>query len=171
MINPSTLIQLKAFARQDGLFLGLYWTVSFALTMMIPESALGSLMALSTPFFMGWRLCAFRDKALDGVISFRRGFAYCVYSVLYASLVFALAQYIYFRFLDNGNFMSIMNNGVNAIEEVYKQQNIDTSELHKAVESMGKVTPMEWTFAIMMQNIFLGALLGLPVAAVCTKKA
>jgi len=171
MINPATLIQLKAFARQDGLLLGLFWTASFALTMMSPQSVLGNMLALSTPFFMGWRLCKFRDNALDGVISFRRGLAYCVYSVLYASIVFAFVQYVYFRFLDNGNFMSIMNNGVTAIEEIYKQQNIDTTELKKAVESMSQVTPIEWTFVLMMQNIFLGALLSLPVAAICTKRA
>lgn len=30
MINPEEIIQLKAFARQDGTFLGLIWIASFA---------------------------------------------------------------------------------------------------------------------------------------------
>ena len=171
MINPATLTQLKAFARQDGLLLGLVWTASFVLTMLSPQSVWGNMLAMSTPFFMGWRLCKFRDGALDGVISFRRGFAYCVYSAIFASLVFALAQVVYFRFFDNGTFMGILNDGIRVVEEVYRQQNMDTAELRHAVDTMNEVSPVQWVFALMMQNIVLGTLLALPVAAICAKRA
>ena len=169
MITPATLLQLKAFARQDGLLLALFWTASFALTMLAPQSIWGNVLAMSTPFFMGWRLCAFRDTALDGEISFRRGVAHGVYSVFYASLVFALVQYVYFRFLDHGTFMGIMNDGVKVIEEVYRQQGLDASELTKSIETMREVTPVQWAFMLMLQNIFVGSLLALPVAAVCKR--
>ncbi len=56
MINPVSLIQLKAFARQDGAIVGLLWTVSFALMILFPANALSALMALSTPFVVAWRL-------------------------------------------------------------------------------------------------------------------
>ena len=38
-----SLKQLKAFARQDGAILALVWIVSFLFTMLLPQSAMGSL--------------------------------------------------------------------------------------------------------------------------------
>ena len=169
MISPDTLIQLKAFARQDGLFLSLFWTASFAMTMMAPQSIWGNVLAMATPFFMGWRTTLFRDGALDGVISFRRAAAHGIYSVFYASLIFALVQYVYFRFLDNGTFMGIMSDGVKVIEDLYKQQGLNTSEITQSLETMRSISPVQWAFMLMLQNITIGSLLALPVAAFCKR--
>lgn len=169
MISPDTLIQLKAFARQDGLLLALFWTASFAMTMMAPQSICGNVLAMATPFFMGWRTTLFRDGALDGVISFRRAVAHGIYSVFYASLVFALVQYVYFRFLDNGTFMGIMSDGVKVIEDLYKQQGLNTSEITQSLETMRSISPVQWAFMLMLQNITIGSLLALPVAAFCKR--
>ena len=161
MISPDTLIQLKAFARQDGLLLALFWTASFAMTMMAPQSIWGNVL--------GWRTTLFRDGALDGVISFRRAAAHGIYSVFYASLVFALVQYVYFRFLDNGTFMGIMSDGVKVIEDLYKQQGLNTSEITQSLETMRNISPVQWAFMLMLQNITIGSLLALPVAAFCKR--
>ena len=82
MIKLDNLIQLKAFARQDGALLSLLWTASFAAVIYAPQTPLGNILALATPFFIGWRLASFRNYALNGVISFRRGFAYSVFTLL-----------------------------------------------------------------------------------------
>ena len=90
MINVQTLIQLKAFARIDGLWLALLWTSSFACLMYPPLSILGNLLLLMTPVLMTWRVIKFRNYALDGSISYRRAFAYGCYMTFYASLIFAM---------------------------------------------------------------------------------
>ena len=64
MIKIEDLVQLKAFARQDGAILCLLWFVSFLAIMYMPESGLGNILALLTPILVGWRLCAFRNYAL-----------------------------------------------------------------------------------------------------------
>ena len=92
MISSQDFIQLKAFARQDGALTGLLWTLAFVLAMKVPEGPWGNLLALSSPFFVGWRLINFRNSALNRVISFRRAFAYTVYTFFYASLIFAITQ-------------------------------------------------------------------------------
>lgn len=108
MINVAHLVQLKAFARQDALLLALLWAASFACIMMLNAGLIGNILALATPFLVGKRLAAFRTQALYGVISFRRAYAYSLYVFIYASLVFALVQYAYFQFLDNGAFVESM---------------------------------------------------------------
>ena len=75
MTISQALIQLKAFARQDGAIVALTWTASFALTLLSSQTPYGSLLAIATPFIIGWRLIKFRNYALDGIISFRRALA------------------------------------------------------------------------------------------------
>ena len=142
MITPTVLTQLKAFARQDGLLLGLYWTTSFILVVSLPQSIIGSLLALATPVFLGWRLCCFRDFALDGVISFRRGFAYCIYTTFYASLLFALIQFIYFRFIDHGRFFSLLSENMDLISQVYVQNGMSVSNRKEAMAELQSLPPV-----------------------------
>ncbi|MCD8282659.1 MAG: DUF4199 domain-containing protein, partial [Prevotella sp.] len=106
MFNAVNLLQVKAFARQDGIILALVWMLSMWLLICHPENSWGSILMLSTPFFVGWRLQVFRNKVLDGAISFRRGFCFSCYIFFYASIIFALGQFVYFQYLDHGTFLT-----------------------------------------------------------------
>ncbi len=170
MIDAVSIVQLKAFARQGGVFLALLWVASFAAMLFSPASSWGSLLALATPFFVGWLLQRFRNYALKGVISFRRSFAFSVLTFFYASLIFALAQYVYFRFLDNGVFMSHLVTNVNILEDVYKQQGVSVTELNNGLNLMGQMSPIQMSLMFMVQNIMIGVVLSVPVALICKKK-
>lgn len=164
MINVTALIQLKAFARQDGFLLFLLWIASFAVIVNNPASSWGSLLAMATPFYVGYLLARFRNFALDGVISFRRALAFSLYTFFYASLLFAVAQFVYFRYLDNGTFMTMLLTSVKALEPVYRAQGISMSELQQSLSMIGQLTPIETAFIFMMQNILIGAILSFPIA-------
>lgn len=164
MINVTALIQLKAFARQDGFLLFLLWIASFAVIVNNPASSWGSLLAMTTPFYVGYLLARFRNFALDGVISFRRALAFSLYTFFYASLLFAVAQFVYFRYLDNGTFMTMLLTSVKALEPVYRAQGISISELQQSLSMIGQLTPIETAFIFMMQNILIGAILSFPIA-------
>ncbi|MBR5655473.1 MAG: DUF4199 domain-containing protein [Prevotella sp.] len=171
MIKKEDLAQLKAFARQDGFFLSLIWIASFAFIVASPGSLMGNLLAFLTPFFVGWRLCKFRDYALDGVISMRRGLAYSFYTFVYASLVFALAQFIYFRYLDQGRFFGMLNESMNTIGPIYEKYGISTQEMKQTIDMMGSMSPIQWAFTFMMQNFVVGFFLSIPISAICARKA
>lgn len=171
MINVPTLIQLKAFARIDGLWLALLWTASFLSMMYMPKSALSSLLMFATPLFMLWQLVKFRNHALNGVISYTRALAYGCYCVFYASLLFALVQTAYFQFLDGGRFIQTMSQTLQAMEGVYQQSGIDIKQARETVDLMGTLKPIELAIAFMTQNVLLGALLSAVVAAIGMKRA
>lgn len=164
MINITALIQLKAFARQDGFFLFLLWVASFAAIVMNPTSTWGSLLAMATPFVVGWMLVRFRNYALDGKISFRRGLAFSLYTFFYASLLFAVAQFVYFRFLDNGALTTMLLTSVKALEPIYKANGLSTGELQQSLTMIGQLSPLEIAFVFMMQNFFAGMILSFPIA-------
>ena len=168
MINVAHLVQLKAFARQDALLLALLWAASFACIVMLNAGLIGIILALATPFLVGKRLAAFRTQALYGVISFRRAYAYSLYVFIYASLVFALVQYAYFQFLDSGAFVESIATTLKQIP-IYEQNGMskaDIKSLNDQVEIMRLTTPVQWAFMFMMQNLFVGAIISLPIALI-----
>lgn len=164
MINVTALIQLKAFARQDGFFLFLLWLASFAAMVMNPTSTWGSLLAIATPFVVGWMLVRFRNYALNGNISFRRGLAFSLYTFFYASMLFAVAQFVYFRFLDNGALATMLLNSIKTVEPFYRANGISTNELQQSLRMIGSLSPIEVAFVFMMQNFFIGIILSFPIA-------
>ncbi len=165
-----SVVQLKAFARQDGAFLSLLWIASFASLVLMPGLPLGNILALATPLFVGWRLAKFRDYALEGVISLRRGYAYSVYTFFYASAIFALAQYVYFKFLDGGVFERMLTETMQTVAPIYVRSGISQKELTDSINAITVMTPVQWAFVFMMQNLFIGAVVGLPIAAVCARR-
>ncbi|MDD7462394.1 MAG: DUF4199 domain-containing protein [Prevotella sp.] len=164
------LRQLKAFARQDGVVLWLVWLVSFAMMRYAPQMALGNLLALSTPLVVMWRLKVFRTDALEGVISYRRAWVYSMYVFFYASILFAVTQYAYFRFLDNGVFVGSMVSTMDAFAPNYMQMGMTQQELGQTKELLLALTPIELSFLFMMQNLFLGGLMSLFIAAFGMKR-
>lgn len=170
MIRIENFIQLKAFARQDAIILSLLWTASFACITLVPAGAFGNILAIATPFIIAWRLTKFRDLTLGGYISFRRAFAYGVYSFFYASLVFALVQFSYFRFLDHGTFARLITESMTMLMPLYEQNGIPKEELKQNIDMVTMLTPIQWAFIFMMQNIIIGVVTSLPIAAVCMRK-
>lgn len=166
MINVVALVQLKAFARQDGFLLFLLWAASFAAMVTNPASSWGGALAFTTPFFVGWLLVRFRNYALDGVISFRRALAFSLYTFFYASLLFAVGQYVYFRFFDHGSFLTMLLSSI----KVYETQGISLGDLRQSLTIVGQLTPIEIAFAFMMQNFLIGLVLSFPIAMFTQKR-
>ncbi len=160
-----SLKQLKAFARQDGAILALVWIVAFLFTMQLSQSMVGNLLTLSTPFVVAWRLRAFRNNALDGEISYRRALAYSWYTFVYASLIFALAQYLYIRFYDSESLITMMRDSIHAFGAAYQQMGMNEAQMQESVKLFGTLQPIELVFLFFTQNIFIGLFLSLIIAA------
>lgn len=169
MINVENLVQVKAFAQHDGARLSLLWIVSFACLVLAPQLPWGSVLALATPFFVGWRLVKFRNEVLDGAISLRRGYAFSVYTMLYGALLFALAQYLYFRFLDNGAFLSTIAETLKTLEATYQGSNAELQSMSQQIGALSATTPIQWALTFLVQNIMIAAIISLPIAAICAR--
>lgn len=170
MITRSTFIQLKAFARQDGAILALVWIASFAAMIYAPNTMLGGLLQFATPFVVYWRLAAFRKSALGGVISFRRAFGYSAYTFFYASLLFAVVQFLYFRFLDNGFMASMFTTAAKDMTPVYQANGMSAQQIADATNTITSLTPIELAFMFMMMNLLIGVILSLLIAVVGMRK-
>jgi hypothetical protein len=168
-------IQLKAFARVDGVMLSVLWLVSFCCYILGITTPLYGLLAfglaIATPFYVGSRLKRFRDDGLDGAISLLRGWAYVVLVFFYGGLLFAIGQFIYFSYVDHGYLLLSITQMLSVPEtaQALRQMGM-TDQINETLQMMGEMRPIDITLSILTNNILIGIAIGLPIAALMQRK-
>ena len=171
MMTPAEYIQLKAFARQDGALLALLLVVVFLLYIIgVSNQMLGMaaiLLLFYVPFFVGKRLGKFRDYGREGLISFRRGYAYTILVFFYGGILFAVAQYLYFAYIDNGFLLSHFSKMITSEEaqQVLKQYGM-TQMADESLQEMASIRPIDYALNMLTINICMGFILGIPISLV-----
>ena len=174
-MTPEEYVQLKAFARQDGALLSLMWIggfVCYILGMTNPLMGMLSVMLIvASPFFAASRLRHFRDYAREGLISFRRGYAYTVLTFFYAGLLLAVAFYVYFAFIDKGFLVSRLMEVMNSDEGREALQTYGmVDEMREGMKELASLRPIDFALNMLTVNIMTGFFLGLPIAAVMRRE-
>ena len=159
--------------------LSVLWIGSFACYILgIANPLLGTLallLILVSPIFAANRLRHFRDGAREGVISFRRGYAYTALVTalvfFYAAVLLAAAIYIYFAFIDNGYLLSTVNQFLMTKEgkqliELYGM----ADQMQENLKALAEMRPIDYAVNMLSVNITIGLLLALPIAAVMQRK-
>ena len=169
-MTPAEYVQLRAFARQDGCLLAIVWIVSFAFYVAgigNPVYGMAALvLMLITPFYVAKRLRRFRDEDRGGIISLMRGWAFVILVFFYAAILLAVAQYVYFAFLDQGylvsSFAEMLHSaeGKQMLDQYGMQQAMDES-----LKAMAEMRPIDYALNVLTMNITIGIVLGLPIAA------
>ena len=164
-------VQLKAYARQDGFFLALLWTASFAcyilgITNHIMEM-LALALAITTPFFVAGRLRKFRDEGREGLISFGRSYAYTIFVFFYGAVLLAVVQFLYFAYMDNGYLLSSFSKMLSTEEgRALVTQYGMTQMVEEGLAEMASIRPIDYALNILTMNIMIGFVLGIPIGLV-----
>ncbi len=175
-MTPKEYRQFNAFARVDGLWVGLVWVGSFACIVYGMTSSLtglmGTIAAIVSPFYAGKRLMKYRDEVIGGSISFLRAMGYYISIFLYASLILALAQYVYFAFIDQGFMANTIDNIMSAPEAKkaldlygFSQKDIDMS-----INLLRSINPLEFAINVLSNNIILGFILSIPAGLILKRQ-
>ena len=169
-------IPLRAFVRVDGTYVGILWIASFACYLGGLSSPmlglLGGILAVASPFFAAKRLIKFRDDIRDGEISGRRSMLYYALMFFYASLLFALAQYLYFAFLDGGYLMREYTSMLSSPEmkQAMQAYGMTADQLMEGLKEFANTSPIMTALNIMTMNITIGLIFSLPVSLI-TRRA
>ncbi len=175
-MTPPEYIQLKAYARQDGFFLALLWTASFACYILGMTSPLLQMvamgLAIATPFFVAARLKRFRDEGREGIISFSRSYAYAILVFFYGAVLLAVVQFIYFAYLDKGYLMSAFSRMLGSEEgkQLVSQYGM-TQMVEDSLSQMATIRPIDYALNILTMNIMVGFVLGIPIGLAYAKKS
>lgn len=167
--------QLQAYARIDGALVAIMWLASFAcFILQFQYQALGMgafVIGAASLVFASLRVKKFRDNIRDGIISFRHALSYSLVTYLYASLLFAFCQFIYFQFIDHGFMMEHYYDMMSTAE--YKQMmqvyGLTESDMQLAMGNMAALRPIELAFQFFSMNIIMGTFVSIPVAVIMKK--
>ena len=167
---------MKAFARIDGALLAVLWVASFACYIAGIANPLYSTLAMvlivATPFFVALRLGKFRDNGRDGIISLSRGWAYSVYVFFYAAILLAIAQYIYFAYIDQGYLLQSFATALSTPEAKQMMEQYGLSQtMNESMEMMEQLRPIDYALNVLTVNIMAGIVLGLPIAALMRRNS
>lgn len=175
MIEQQEYIQLKAYARQHGMMMGLLWVASFVCFVSVIKVPLLSLAfdfsVMLIPFAAYYMVRYYRDAVINGYISFKRAFFYSLLIFIYASLIMGIAQWAYFALIDGGRMVANIQDVMQSAEykpviDAYKAQGID---LKKQLSVLTEARPIDFAMTFMWFNFLAGTIISW-VVALFTKK-
>ena len=166
-----------AYSNIDGSIIGGMWILSFLCFVgefqMPLLSFVAIALAIASVGVLVGRMKKFRDKVLYGRISFGRALLYSVQTCFEATLLMAVAQCVYFQFLDHGYLINQYVTMLSTPEYaaiVKESYGLDAKQLIAILQStMGEVRPVEIAFQFLTVNVVVSLILSLPVAAVVRK--
>lgn len=161
-------------AMQYGTILGFIWIVASAMYLIglsTPSAMLLFIVIiLSTPFLAGRWTIKHRKNECDNKMDFIQAFTFLFIMFMCASLLTSVSHYIYFRFIDNGYLIQLVNDSIDLAlqsSEILSIENIEILQQTKNI--LNEVTPMDWTLSFLSTNIICGAILS-PIIALFVKK-
>lgn len=168
----NSLVQLKAFSRIDGAWMALFWLISFTcfvLEFRYPVLSMAWLITLcAIPVAAALQLKRFRDRQTCGVMSFRKGWAYITYTFFYATILFALAQYVYFAFIDQGylvgQYVSALSDPV--YKAAFQAYGYSQADLKTFINQLYELKPIGLAMNFATVNLITGMILAIPLAAI-----
>ena len=171
-MTQTELQELHRRAQMDGLLMSVWRSVCFYMYLygfLSPMLSMAStLSTLMIPFLTGSRLRRYRDSLPGKMISFRRGVAFYVMVFFYASIVFALVQYVYFAFLDNGylaeHYCQLMQ--TDQMKEMLKANGIPKKMVNEMMDEMRNIKPSNFVLSVAWMNLMLGVMASVPFALI-----
>lgn len=161
--RPTTL---QEHAMRFGTVMGIYWIFKFIFLPMgfkIPFlHLLFVLLTLLVPVLGYIYARKYRMKYCNNEISFLRAFSFTLLMYMFASLLTAVAHYVYFRFFDQGFIIETYRTQLESIQSAGIQGLSDSIEpLMQTIDTIAALTPIQLTAQLISQNIFYGTILAL----------
>lgn len=150
--------------------MGLVWIAGFACFVgSFAEPFLSfvfNFIIILIPFLTASFARHYRDRVLDGTLSFRRAYGYSLFIFFYATLLLAIAQWAYLEFLDNGRLLGNMTRTVNSPEfaPVLEAYQMTKDEVLAQLTIFSETRPIDFAFTFMWMNILLGLVLSFVIA-------
>ncbi|WP_017142366.1 DUF4199 domain-containing protein [Bacteroides finegoldii] len=168
---------LQKYAMHFGTYMGAYWILKFILLPLmfaIPFfQLLYVILTLAVPIIGYYYVKIYRDKVCGGAIQFSHAVLFTIFMYMFASLLVAVAHYIYFQFIDHGFIFNTLADFWNqAIEQSPALQ--ENKELMKDMfdaDKINSLSAIDITMQMLSSDVFFGSILAIPTGLMVMKKA
>ncbi|MCD8317601.1 MAG: DUF4199 domain-containing protein [Paraprevotella sp.] len=170
-MNAINYKQVRAYAAQYGTVVGLLWVASFAFYIIALTHPMigniGLLLGLSSVLVAGF----FVRRFIREITPLRFGQAWWMRTLIfiYASLLMAVGQFIYFRYMDQGRLIEAYTVILQQPSTTVMMQNLmpgtDPKGISRQIiDIFRNISPIQLTFEFLTYNLLLGFLLAVPIA-------
>lgn len=163
---------ITQLASKFGLVIGLFYIIRF---ICIPLSAsypglsiIYAAMFISAPFIYGYITINFREKFLGGTMSFSQGFRFLFTMIVCGTLIEAMTQFIYFRFIDHGMLGKWYLENISQFEEQFGKD-IYLDQMRNYVEAIYSIPAIDITISMLVNNIMWTIVISAIIAAILRK--
>lgn len=170
-MNATSYRQLRAYAAQYGAIIGMMWIVSFAFYIIgLTRPLLGNialLVGIMSVVAAGFLIRKFRNEVSP--LRFAQSWWMGILTYMYAALLMAVAQFIYFRYIDQGLLVDTYTAVMQQPEAIAMMQSMMPGEdvaqtTAEVTELLQSITPIQFTFEFLIYNLILGFILAIPTA-------
>ena len=157
--RPKTISQS---AMKGGTLMGIYWIVKFTflpLGFTIPLlQLLFILLTVAVPVLGYLYVRGYRNRHFEKM-TYLNGFSFSFFMYLYASMLAAVAHYVYFRYIDQGYFLNMYTEQLNLVKQQVTGNMLDSvNQLMETIDMISALSPFDITLQLFSQNIFHGIL-------------
>ena len=163
--------EIKTFyhcAMRGGTQLGLLWIALYASFMASFVTPVFSLFFLAlnilSPFYAAYIANGFRRRECNNTLSYSKAFTFVAIMYMCASLLAAVAHFLYFQFMDNGFIIQLLLETSDILKENGAQFGEFVTEFNKSVEQLISLGTKGIVFNILSSNIMNGILLSAIIA-------
>lgn len=157
-----------------GTYMGVYWILKFILFPLgftIPFlSFLYVGLTLGVPFIGYHYAKMYRNKICGGFISFAHACLFTLFMYMFASLLVAVAHYVYFQFIDHGFIMNKYAELMEQVTTALPGMETEKEMLKNAMDSVQILSPIDITMQLLSSNVFFGSILAIPTALFVMKR-
>ncbi len=170
----SSPVNLMRLAGRLGLAMGAYYVVRLAFfPSYIGMGTLGLFyvaMLVAAPFVCGLMVKRARDKHLGGVMTFWQGFNLSFLVMLFGGLVEALAQYFYYRYIDQGRLAGGLERSISVLEDNGLGGEL-LSQARAMADNIAAMSPIDLAVGNFVDGIFWILIIALLIGLVLKRNA
>lgn len=162
-------------AMRAGTVMGVFMIVKFVFFPLglgnIFLLALFCVLTCAVPF-IGYRLTRiYRDNSMSGLMSFSQAWVFGMWMYLFASMLVAVAHFVYFRFIDNGYVLNYYQDTIDALAAaVPAGENALVEQLQLTLDVFYQFTPIDIVWQLLSQNVFYGSIIALITAPIVMRR-
>lgn len=173
---------LKKASMNLGTVLGLYYAVKFFLFPLGLTSGIAGMLFIGLTLLvpvLAYKLTKrYRQSLPDGFMSYMQAWTFVLRLFFFASLLVAVVHYVYFAFMDKGALLQALTYNLEqmrstSVDGVTNQASWQAQlELfQESLNNIASMTPIKLVMELFINNLFWGALLAVPIAAINVRKS
>lgn len=158
-----------------GTYMGLFWITKFILVPIGVNMPFLLLLffclTLCVPFLGYYYTKMYRDRVCGGQISFFHAWTFNLFMFICASMLTAVAHYVYFAFIDQGYLIGVCKDMLATIET----SNVPGTEAYvtqvkESIDILEALTPTDIILQLLVNNVYNCSLLSIIIALIAKKR-